>query len=107
MKWEDYDVSKGFLCEVENKGDFDVALCLMLLPVEAESYLKGEYRWSPEMKNRFQKPADPVLQYGYVTNGVVEENKWVQLGEVVFTGAISVTFSVGATVAAIATMTLF
>jgi len=52
LKWDDYDVDIGFRCDVENITDFDRATCLMPLPVDAESYLRGEYRWRPNDREK-------------------------------------------------------
>ena len=50
--WEEFENERGFTCKVNNKDDFDVAQCLMPLPVAADSYLKGEYRWNPSDRKR-------------------------------------------------------
>lgn len=77
LKWDDWDLDRGFVCGVKRVGQFDQAKCMMPLPVEANSYLKGEYRWSPsEVEN--------IEQFGFVANGNPAENKWVNFGYVEF-----------------------
>ena len=49
----------------------------MFLPVIAESYLAGEYRWCPDDKKA-------ITQLGFVANGSITENKWIALGIVDF-----------------------
>jgi len=73
----------------------------MPLPVKAESYLRGEYRWRPSDREK-------VVQYGFVANGTPTENYWVNLGLIEFSGAFdSLAISgLSALVAAVA-MTLF
>ena len=62
LLWDEFESERGFRCRVENKGDFDVAQCLMPLPVASDSYLKGEYRWNPSDRKR-------ISQYGYIADG--------------------------------------
>ena len=88
FKWDENDLERGFRCEVVNKGDFDVAECLMFLPVEMEDYRLGEYRWSP------YEEEDGYNQMGIVANGNPGENYYVQLGPVIFSGAITVSLGV-------------
>lgn len=65
MQFSSYDVDIGFRCDIETKGAFDVAKCLMPLPVESDSYLRGEYRWSPNDRNQL------ISQFGFVANGSI------------------------------------
>lgn len=49
----------------------------MPLPVKADSYLRGEFRWGPNGRER-------IVQHGFVANGTPLENYWINLGEVEF-----------------------
>ena len=99
LKWDEYDTLRGFLCNVEQVQAFDKATCLMPLPVKADSYLRGEYRWQPNDRKK-------VVQHGFVANGTPEENYWVDLGIVEFQGAMQALTTTVSLVSAIA-MTLF
>ena len=52
LKWPEYDTSRGFRCNVENISNVDRATCVMPLPVKADSYLRGEYRWQPNDRKK-------------------------------------------------------
>ena len=52
LKWDEFETQRGFRCHVENIGSFDVAKCLMPLPVASDSFLRGEYRWNPNDRKR-------------------------------------------------------
>lgn len=52
LKWSEYDTSRGFRCNVENVASVDRATCIMPLPVKADSYLRGEYRWQPNDRKK-------------------------------------------------------
>ena len=57
FQWDDFDSTRGFRCQVtKRRGDknYDVAECMMFLPVKADSYLKGEYRWSPDDRKKVE-----------------------------------------------------
>lgn len=46
LNWDEYDIERGFRCQVERRGNFDVAQCFFFQPMEGD-YKGGEYRWSP------------------------------------------------------------
>ena len=84
FQWGRFDLGeRGFKCKVEARetkdlGIVDVAECLMPLPVWAEDYARGEYRWKPYDRKR-------IVQYGFVGNDNDDvANKWVSLGVVEF-----------------------
>ena len=86
LLWESqYDVEEvGFRCTVTKKGLFDDAKCLMPLPVESDSYLRGEYRWNPN-----DRTLTEITQIGYVASRDITQNSWVNLGVVQFMGGFN------------------
>ena len=98
----DYDVGRGFRCNIERKQEnFDVATCLMPLPVVADSYLKGEYRWGPRDRKK-------ITQFGFVADGDVNDNYWVPMGIVNFQGALNgISVSLASAVAGLVAYSLF
>ena len=84
---------------MENVANFDRATCVMPLPLKADSYLRGEYRWRPNDRKK-------IIQHGFVANGTPADNYWVDLGVVEFQGAMNSLTVTVSLVAAIA-MTLF
>jgi len=102
MQFSAYDVDIGFRCDIETKGAFDAAKCLMPLPVESDSYPRGEYRWSPNDRNQL------ISQFGFVSNGSVSENSWVNLGVIEFSSAFdSLSIGIASTLVGVITMTMF
>lgn len=65
LKWDEYDTLRGFRCSVTQLQTYDLAQCVMPLPVQADSYLRGEYRWRPDDRKK-------VVQHGFVANGTPE-----------------------------------
>jgi len=101
LQAEEFAVSTGFRCTVENRAEFDVATCIMPMPVETDPslYEKGEYRFSPSDEQR-------IAQYGFVANGNVPQNYWVPMGVVNFQNAVN-SLSAGVALASLVAVSLF
>merc|ERR1712151_121499 len=65
LRKNNYDIDNGWMCKVDTEeNDWkDIVECIYFMPIEAEEYPYGQYRWSPY--GLAHKGVDNIPQVGF------------------------------------------
>ena len=75
---DNYDIETGWMCSVNTEiSDYnDTAECVYFMPIEADEYPTGQFRWSPFGLGG--KAVENIPQVGFGTSST--GNRWYYLG---------------------------